>query len=336
MVAPSETVFIGDLHAGFDDAQVLSIFGAYGTIKSHTLLQPSAQGTRAVIITFATVDEAKWMVDNLNGNIPQGLTTTVSVNYKKGGGKGGKADAVPGGKGGDWGPYGGGYGGASWDAPAAPSANVFIGELPAVMDDAMLLQIFSAYGGIESHKLMDAGQFGKRAAIISFKSVDEAAWIVNNLNGNIPQGLAEPIRASFKKDGGAKGFAEKGYGYGAKGGGKGKGTSFHELMNIITSSGVLPVGPSFSSDECALFVGGLPHDCTDRELYQMFSVFGAIAPKGLVAMPGDDGYTSCKGYGFVTFMEAAAAQKAIVTLNGTQMPDGKTMQVSIKQRNQSR
>eukprot|EP00928_Gymnodinium_smaydae_P072412 TRINITY_DN5577_c0_g3_i2.p1 TRINITY_DN5577_c0_g3~~TRINITY_DN5577_c0_g3_i2.p1 ORF type:complete len:395 (-),score=93.64 TRINITY_DN5577_c0_g3_i2:311-1375(-) len=343
-----------------------TIFGPYGTIQSHTLMAPGNHGKRAAIVTFATVDEAKWIVENLNGNIPQGLQEVISCNFKKqGGGKGkgggGKGwsewgwegDGGKGGKGG-WGPYGD-AGGKGADEP---SQNVFIGELPGTMDEAQLLSVFGAYGTIESHKLMAANAQGKKAAIMTFKTLQEAQWIVDNLNGNIPQGLTEIIRVNFKRGtsggkgyekGYEKGYSEKGYsekGYSEKGydgwsdggkgyGGKGKGkaSGIHALLESLFSSGAMPGGVSYSNDEASLFVGGLPRDTTDTELYQMFSVFGAIAPNGVRAMPADDGYSNCRGIGFINFMDPNSAAQAIKTLDGTAMPDGNSLKVSIKRQN---
>jgi hypothetical protein len=44
------------------------------------------------MLRFASVDEAKWLVENLNGNIPEGLTEAIQVRFANapGAGKGGK------------------------------------------------------------------------------------------------------------------------------------------------------------------------------------------------------------------------------------------------------
>merc|ERR1740130_808336 len=48
--------------------------------------------------------------------------------------------------------------------------------------------------------------------MIRFGSVEMAQWVVENINGNIPEGLAEPIIARFANSSS-----------GGKGGDKGKG-----------------------------------------------------------------------------------------------------------------
>merc|ERR1711957_568524 len=101
------------------------------------------------------------------------------------------------------------------------------------MNDDRLHQVFSPYGTVKSHKLLPPGRDGKTAAIITFASVDQASWLVQNLDGNMPQGLTEAIRVRFKDQaskggkgpsesfGGGFGGAGAGGGYGGGGGGGG-------------------------------------------------------------------------------------------------------------------
>merc|ERR1711994_118454 len=78
----------------------------------------------------------------------------------------------------------------------------------------------------------------------------------------------------------------------------------------------------------ALYINGLPPSCQDLHLYRLFAPFGPIAPKGVRAVTGPDG--SCKGFGFVNYLDMTAAQNAIMIMNGAQLPDGTIMGVSVK------
>lgn len=346
-VEPSDNLFIGDLPPNLDESQLRSVFGAYGTIKNAKMLQPGTSGKLAALIQFASVDEAKWIVENVHGNIPQGLSEPVQVRFKnnamKGKGKGdGPYGMDNGGKG--WTPtWGGKDAGKGWggkDGGGADSNdNLFIGELPGSMDEGQLTSVFGAYGQILSSRLLPPGSSGKRAALIKFASADEAKWIVENLNGNIPQGLTEPCSVSFKtssKGGDKGGWGDAGgWGKGAQSvdgkGGKGKGGfGIKQLLDGIFASGAMPGGVKYENDDKTLFVGGLPSDTSDIDLFLMFSPFGAIAPKGVTAMPNAD-RTGCKGFGFVNFLDRMAAETAVATLNGTQMPDGTILKINIKQ-----
>lgn len=260
---------------------------------------------------------------------------------------------------------------------AAPCENVCISGLPAGMDEAAVKGIFGAYGDITSIKVV--GQ----QAYVKFATVDEAKWIQENLSGNMPEGLTEPIDVKFsaekgKGKDGAKGgkdnWSNGGYGKGGKGekgeswgpyakggkdsgkeswgkdsGGKDKGKGdakgkdgkskgkgkigIKTLFDGLCEAGALPgatASGKYENDENTLFVGGLPVDTTDLDLYKIMSPFGAIAPKGIRAMTHFD-TGNCKGYGFVNFMEGAAAQAAIAALNGTTMGDeGAVLEVMSK------
>mmetsp|Transcript_72780 Transcript_72780/g.193293 ORF Transcript_72780/g.193293 Transcript_72780/m.193293 type:complete len:93 (-) Transcript_72780:103-381(-) len=80
--------------------------------------------------------------------------------------------------------------------------NVHISDLPAEVDDAMLAQIFNGYGSVTWCKVM-ANRGGKpsNAAMVEFASMDEARFVVESLNGNIPHGLSTPINVNFKRQG---------------------------------------------------------------------------------------------------------------------------------------
>lgn len=104
--------------------------------------------------------------------------------------------------------------------------------------------------------------------------------------------------------------------------------SMDDVCKGLEESGVLPGGTMYQNNEAAVFVAGLPPDCTDNHLWRMFGSFGPTAPRGVKAMLGDLG--NCKGFGFVNYLEVASAQEAIKTLNGMIMPSGKPLQVKIK------
>merc|ERR1719188_1751882 len=118
---------------------------------------------------------------------------------------------------------GGGGGGAAGD-------RIYIKGLPKGMDNKSVREIFEAYGTVvDTHVLVNDGQSsdgtGQSVAIVRLGTLDEASWLVTNLNGNIPQGLMRPVDVAFagSKQGG-KGDGGKGSpyagGFGGKGGGQ--------------------------------------------------------------------------------------------------------------------
>eukprot|EP00927_Polykrikos_kofoidii_P063074 TRINITY_DN57885_c0_g1_i1.p1 TRINITY_DN57885_c0_g1~~TRINITY_DN57885_c0_g1_i1.p1 ORF type:complete len:228 (-),score=50.53 TRINITY_DN57885_c0_g1_i1:72-755(-) len=219
-----------------------------------------------------------------------------------------------------------------------PSKNLFIGDLPGTMEEAELKSVFAAYGEVTWCKMLKQSQAGKRGAILEFESQEEATWIVENVNGNIPQGLKEPVTVKYKETG--KGWGKSAGGStsggdrsepyaGGNSKGGGKGCSISTLIKGLYDSKCLPGGAEWPSDESSVFVSGLPKDTTDFDLYKMFSPFGGIAPHGASTMKSDD-KTTCKGFGFINFINEASARNAIQTLNGTTLPDGTYLKVAPK------
>ena len=83
-------------------------------------------------------------------------------------------------------------------AAVPPSAVVFIGNLPVLVDSESCKNIFSGYGRVLDCKVASPepeNPSTKAWALVRFGSLEEAAWVVANLGGNIPERLADPIVA---------------------------------------------------------------------------------------------------------------------------------------------
>lgn len=250
----------------------------------------------------------------------------------------------------------------------AQPTKVFIADLPPSFDEGAAGQIFGAYGTITAVRMLPPRSPGDRAAcILDFADPSEAAWIVNNLNGNMPEGLGEPISVRFANSWKGKGkgkeqpqweasqygqdwsgqgdevgngYEDMSYGkakgkgpfwgksgpYNGKGGKKGK-DGIYSLIEGVTKGGLLPDNGQRPDENC-LYIRGLPPDTTDLDLFKLFSVFGAIPPRGVKAMLNPDG--TCTSIGFVDFVDAMAAQAAIAALNGYELPDGKSLFLKTK------
>jgi len=73
-----------------------------------------------------------------------------------------------------------------------------------------------------------------------------------------------------------------------------------------------------------LYVGGLPYAVTDARLEEIFSAHGTVESANVIA----DKFTGqSRGFGFVEMSSGDEAQKAIESLNGTQL-DGRTLTVN--------
>lgn len=65
-----------------------------------------------------------------------------------------------------------------------------------------------------------------------------------------------------------------------------------------------------------LYVGNLPHSTTEAELRNVFEAHGAVEKVSLVT---DRETGRSRGFAFVEMTDAAAADKAIAALNGTDL-----------------
>ena len=79
-----------------------------------------------------------------------------------------------------------------------------------------------------------------------------------------------------------------------------------------------------------LFVGSLSWDTNDDSLRSAFSAHGEIS-EAVVVSDRDTGRS--RGFGFVTFEDDEAADKAVAALNGTEL-DGRTIRVDVAQAKQ--
>jgi RNA recognition motif-containing protein len=76
-----------------------------------------------------------------------------------------------------------------------------------------------------------------------------------------------------------------------------------------------------------LFVGSLSWNTDDRALEAAFARFGEITDAKVIT---DRESGRSRGFGFVTFADAGAAQRAQQEMNGAQL-DGRTLNVDIAQ-----
>jgi len=360
MAAPvSDNLWIGDLPEEFSDEQVKHVFEGYGTIVSCRWNPPKNPGFKSsALVRFQNVQDAQWVVENLNGNMPEGFFEPIIVQFAKspGGGKGGKADSWGKGGGDAYGKGGGKAGGA----PVVPGDNIWVGDLPPEFTEAHAQQVFEGYGQIVSCKVIPPKSPGlKAAALIRFASVQDAQWVVENLNGNMPEGFAEPVIVQFARGGGkGKGSetASGGGGWGAgpgsygkapagkgpahqaqpyydnydsgKGGGKSGGGGFKAMYRGLVKGGYIPGSDGARPDEQCVYIKGLPTDTSDVNLFELFSPFGRLAPQGVKAMLHPDG--TCTSVGFADFQDAASAQAAVAALNGAALPDGGVLSANLK------
>lgn len=80
--APSDNLFICGLPLDMTEDKLKLVFNEYGIVTTMRILPDVAGKTdKSALVRMADVSQASWMVEHLNGNIPQGLTSPITVRY---------------------------------------------------------------------------------------------------------------------------------------------------------------------------------------------------------------------------------------------------------------
>lgn len=349
-MANHSNLYVTGLPDGLDEATFRQLFEGYGNIVSLKLFANLNYG----FVKFASVEEAETVINELNGSLWGSSTVVVKFanndqGHARGPGSGGSPQGAR--------PTAGGWSSTSKVDPSRLGADdglgseVYVKGLPLSITDDMLFQVFGAYGSVVWHKVLKQKEGAADAvALVQMGSADEAAWLVENLHGNIPQGLTMPVSVTYKNNRrGDRGQSQGGCGGAAGGGGRqesygrgaatGGGSALGHARYEPYSKGASPpppppaaIGaPGFSggkaftdfNDGSNLYIKGLPHNTDELYLYKLFAPFGAIqSVKPMVAEWG--------AIGFVKFANATEAQVAIESLHGQQLPDGSVVQVTVK------
>eukprot|EP00747_Dinoflagellata_sp_TGD_P141564 gnl/TRDRNA2_/TRDRNA2_176144_c6_seq2.p1 gnl/TRDRNA2_/TRDRNA2_176144_c6~~gnl/TRDRNA2_/TRDRNA2_176144_c6_seq2.p1 ORF type:complete len:359 (+),score=66.29 gnl/TRDRNA2_/TRDRNA2_176144_c6_seq2:103-1077(+) len=251
-------LYIKGLPLGISEEQLMSILSPYGTISSIKVL-PTTKDNTPALVRFLNYNEAEWVVQNLNGNVPQGLESPIAVKFaatdaEKSSGYG-KASFK--GMGNENSPYGGKgappFGGIAMQspvpqkAPPEPNTNLYVKGLPMGITEEQVLSIFGAYGTVSSVRVLPTSK-DNTPALIRFEKSDEARWVLETLNNNVPEGLQYPVTIKLADRTPGKGGASQGGGKGNQdmggmmqmmqgmmGKGNGNGGNMNEMMSTMES-----------------------------------------------------------------------------------------------------
>mmetsp|Transcript_57787 Transcript_57787/g.152010 ORF Transcript_57787/g.152010 Transcript_57787/m.152010 type:complete len:362 (-) Transcript_57787:110-1195(-) len=343
-------VFVGSLPPSITNETFQQLFSSYGQFSTIVCNPEKRYG----FIVYTSMEEAQLAIASMNGFQMDGTTLVAKLAANQGGpGEGGGAAGGKGCGGGKGGGYGPAAGGAAAAGAGSAGERLYIKGLPPGCTDEMVRELFNNYGTVVDSKVLVANGktddgTGQSVAIVRFGSPVEAQWLVENLNGNIPQGLPRPVEVSYAGSKSEKGGEKGGAGYspyGGKGaataasplwspqpptGGKGwdagaaafggKGFGKGDMEVCVPSAVALKANASPGS---TMYVKGLPVTADDLYVYRVFSPFGRVL--SAKALPKD---TFC--IAFITMGSDLEAQEAVMQVNGQMLNDGNTLQVSIK------
>eukprot|EP00927_Polykrikos_kofoidii_P049094 TRINITY_DN43221_c0_g1_i1.p1 TRINITY_DN43221_c0_g1~~TRINITY_DN43221_c0_g1_i1.p1 ORF type:complete len:552 (+),score=75.59 TRINITY_DN43221_c0_g1_i1:230-1885(+) len=316
-ISPSDNLFIAGLPVHMTDELVREIFCAYGGIIRTRVLPDNGKGDRAALVKMARVAEASWLVQNLNGNIPLGLSTPITVRFadnraeraKAAEKSYGKASSEWQGKGrGKWpGPYKGGKqvgwgrdyvaGGlgrlthplevkmATQSNPS--STKIWVGSIPAGSSPDNVHCEFSYYGEVTDVFLRDDAKVpGRMWAFVTFRhpmsaSDAVAAYQTGGIGNGAPVVASSPPSAQQS----AKPVDDP-----------------MEVRFARTADGC----PSSK-----LWIGNIPSGVTPAAIKSHFEVYGRVMDTFLK----DDSRSPGRMWGFVTMADTDSADAAVACLN---------------------
>mmetsp|Transcript_40006 Transcript_40006/g.101616 ORF Transcript_40006/g.101616 Transcript_40006/m.101616 type:complete len:508 (-) Transcript_40006:150-1673(-) len=363
---PTTNIYVAGLPHGTDDARLKEVFAAYGEVVWCKVMKEDRQGRVPGIVEFSNLEHATWVVANVNGGIPQGLTEPVNVKFKdeksgfeKGGGKGGNRfspygppdstafDAFyaghtsyesVGGKGGGYTVFPPGMppmmpseqgGGFTVPPPGMPPMRP---SEPIPSDNVYIKGL-----PITTDEVLLKQVFSSFGAVTQCRVCPggETRRTALVRFGSIDEAAvcitacnSSHIPAGLTEPIEVR-FADT---WDTKQKRNSDGTEFsiEVIVKGFESSGLMPggVGRYDNNNNCALYIAGLPTDTTDFHLFKLFSPLGPIAPRGVRALLNEDG--SCKGIAFVNYQREDSVHAAISVYNGAMLPDGSKLKVQQK------
>jgi RNA recognition motif-containing protein len=216
---PNDTIYVTGLPSGYGDEQVQAIFSKYGPVKSCKVLpaQPDKPDV-AAIVSMESPEQAKTLIANVSGTVPDGLSEPITIKAKlsknwgnKGWGKGGfmygggdpwsmmqmlymkgSAGFPAKGKGKGW-----GWGGPSGLSAFPAEKKVWVGDVP---EDVTFRDLLEHFGGSGKAKFATVMR-GKGAGTggVSFGTAEEATEAIQTLNGSSLKGSTIVVDVWTKK-----------------------------------------------------------------------------------------------------------------------------------------
>jgi len=81
MPDPSDNLYICGLPMNCTEEQLRAIFSAYGGVVSVKVLPDNGKPDRAALVRMSELSQAQWLVENVNQNIPLGLSSPIIVRF---------------------------------------------------------------------------------------------------------------------------------------------------------------------------------------------------------------------------------------------------------------
>ena len=172
------------------------------------------------------------------------------------------------------------------DAPADPDATktIYVGGLPWSVDEAALKEKFAEFGEVEGVRIITDRMTGKSKGYgyVDFADIADAK---KSLSLHEAEWEGRWIKVTYSQP---KAPREGGFQSGAS-----TPKQFNDELSAPSST---------------LFVGNLPFDASEDQVWELFSEYGKVSS---VRLPTDKEDGRPKGFGYVEFLDVESATKAV-------------------------
>lgn len=301
---PSDNLYVAGLPEEFDTASVQQFFGAIGNV-----IQCKAFGNGYALVRFSTQDEATTVKMSLSGQKPIGCTKPLVITYAQSDKKN------------------------DWNCPRCGDMQFQKNTQCRLCGCPRPQGAGPGEGGVAPGGAEAPGGdwVCANCGDLQFKKniCCRLCGTPSPAGGSVDPSTLAMLPSFGKAKGKGKVVAASPYGGGATKNGKGKGGPMCAVEDFLDELivGGLP-GGNYDPELNCVYVGGLPPDTQNENLYQIFATFGPIPPRGTRVDANAEG--ECSGFGFVNFMEAASADMAVMALNGISLADGQKLEVRMK------
>ncbi|XP_076669009.1 ELAV-like protein 2 isoform X5 [Andrena cerasifolii] len=301
--------------------EIRSLFSSIGEVESCKLIRDKLTGQSLGygFVNYHRPEDAEKAINTLNGLRLQ--NKTIKVSY------------------------------ARPSSEAIKGANLYVSGLPKSMTQQDLENLFSPFGRIITSRILCDNITGlsKGVGFIRFDQRVEAERAIQELNGTLPKGAAEPITVKFannpsnnnkaippltaylapqttRRFGGPIHHPTGRFSTGKAMLAINKGLQrYSPLAGDLLANSMLP-GNAMNGSGWCIFVYNLAPETEENVLWQLFGPFGAVQSVKVIR---DLQTNKCKGFGFVTMTNYDEAVVAIQSLNGYTLGN-RVLQVSFK------
>ncbi|XP_064596934.1 polyadenylate-binding protein 1-like [Liolophura sinensis] len=282
-------LYVKHLEDTIDDEKLRKEFSQFGTITSAKVMRDGGRSTGFGFVCFSSPEEATKAVTEMNGPIIVSKPLYVALAQRKEDRKAHLASQYM-------------QRSPERNLPTHPDhpgvGNIFIKNLDKSIDNKALYDTFSAFGNILSCKVMRDGSRSTGFGFVCFSSPEEATKAVTEMNGRIIVSKPLYVALAQRKEDRQAHLASQ----------------YMQRMAQMRQQRMEVLGDK-AKKFTNVYVKNFGEELDDAKMFELFEPYGKIISAKV--MSAEDG--APRGFGFVSFEDPEAAERAVEELNGREI-----------------